>query len=116
MAAHAEAFLISGDMNSALYTSSRAMHSSVLGLLQVGLILVTFPSLFRNAGMDCLLTEGMELYDAWRSLTLQNVGLVLSQGMAVRLVVSHRFVCRCRNAVVHAKRFSTWCIRAQVKT
>lgn len=46
VAAHAEAFLISGDMNSALYTSSRAMHSSVLGLLQVGLILVTFSESF----------------------------------------------------------------------
>ncbi len=34
MAAHAEMFLISGDLNSALYTSSRAMHSGVLGLLQ----------------------------------------------------------------------------------
>lgn len=35
VAAHAEVFLISGDLNSALYTSSRAMHSAVLGLLQV---------------------------------------------------------------------------------
>ena len=35
VAAHAEMFLINGDMNSALYTSSRAMHSAVLGLLQV---------------------------------------------------------------------------------
>ena len=34
VAAHAEVFLISGDLNSALYTSSRAMHSAVLGLLQ----------------------------------------------------------------------------------
>ncbi|KAK9827235.1 hypothetical protein WJX81_000601 [Elliptochloris bilobata] len=34
VAAHAEVFLINGDMNSALYTSSRAMHSAVLGLLQ----------------------------------------------------------------------------------
>ncbi len=34
VAAHAEMFLISGDLNSALYTSSRAMHSAVLGLLQ----------------------------------------------------------------------------------
>jgi len=34
VAAHAEMFLISGDLNSALYTSSRAMHSGVLGLLQ----------------------------------------------------------------------------------
>ena len=31
---HAEIFLINGDMNSNLYTSSRAMHSSILGLLQ----------------------------------------------------------------------------------
>ena len=31
---HAEIFLINGDMNSNLYTSSRAMHSSILSLLQ----------------------------------------------------------------------------------
>lgn len=31
---HAEIFLINGDMNSNLYTSSRAMHSAILGLLQ----------------------------------------------------------------------------------
>jgi hypothetical protein len=34
VAQHAEVFLINGDMNSNLYTSSRAMHSAVLGLLQ----------------------------------------------------------------------------------
>ena len=34
VAQHAEAFLINGDMNSNLYTSSRAMHSAILGLLQ----------------------------------------------------------------------------------
>lgn len=34
IAQHAEIFLINGDMNSNLYTSSRAMHSSILGLLQ----------------------------------------------------------------------------------
>ena len=33
--AQAEIFLINGDMNSNLYTSSRAMHSSIIGLLQV---------------------------------------------------------------------------------
>ena len=33
VAQHAEAFLTNGDMNSNLYTSSRAMHSAVLGLL-----------------------------------------------------------------------------------
>ena len=35
VAAHAEIFMINGDMNSNLYTSSRAMHSAILGLLQV---------------------------------------------------------------------------------
>jgi hypothetical protein len=34
VAQHAEIFLINGDMNSNLYTSSRAMHSSILSLLQ----------------------------------------------------------------------------------
>lgn len=34
IAQHAEVFLINGDMNSNLYTSSRAMHSAILGLLQ----------------------------------------------------------------------------------
>ena len=34
VAQHAEVFLINGDMNSNLYTSSRAMHSAILGLLQ----------------------------------------------------------------------------------
>ncbi|KAK9818315.1 hypothetical protein WJX72_010447 [[Myrmecia] bisecta] len=34
VACHAEIFLINGDMNSNLYTSSRAMHSAILGLLQ----------------------------------------------------------------------------------
>ena len=34
VAQHAEIFLINGDMNSNLYTSSRAMHSAILGLLQ----------------------------------------------------------------------------------
>ena len=33
--AQAEIFLINGDMNSNLYTSSRAMHSAIIGLLQV---------------------------------------------------------------------------------
>lgn len=36
VAAHAEIFLINGDINSNLYTSSRAMHSAIIGLLQVG--------------------------------------------------------------------------------
>ena len=36
VAAQAEMFLVSGDMNSNLYTSSRAMHSAIIGLLQVG--------------------------------------------------------------------------------
>ncbi len=36
VAQHAEIFLINGDMNSNLYTSSRAMHSAILGLLQAG--------------------------------------------------------------------------------
>ena len=35
VAAHAEIFLINGDINSNLYTSTRAMHSSIIGLLQV---------------------------------------------------------------------------------
>lgn len=35
IAAHAEIFLINGDINSNLYTSSRAMHSAIIGLLQV---------------------------------------------------------------------------------
>ena len=34
VAAHAEIFLINGDINSNLYTSSRAMHSAIIGLLQ----------------------------------------------------------------------------------
>ncbi len=34
VAQHAEIFLINGDMNSNLYTSSRAMHSAILSLLQ----------------------------------------------------------------------------------
>ena len=36
VAEQAEMFLINGDMQSNLYTSSRAMHSAILGLLQVG--------------------------------------------------------------------------------
>ena len=36
VADQAEMFLINGDMQSNLYTSSRAMHSAILGLLQVG--------------------------------------------------------------------------------
>lgn len=35
VAEQAEMFLINGDMQSNLYTSSRAMHSAILGLLQV---------------------------------------------------------------------------------
>jgi len=35
VAAHAEIFLINGDINSNLYTSTRAMHSAIIGLLQV---------------------------------------------------------------------------------
>lgn len=35
VAAHAETFLVSGDINSNLYTSTRAMHSAIIGLLQV---------------------------------------------------------------------------------
>ena len=35
VAAHAETFLINGDINSNLYTSTRAMHSAIIGLLQV---------------------------------------------------------------------------------
>ena len=35
VSAMAEVFLINGDLNSSLYTSSRAMHSAILGLLQV---------------------------------------------------------------------------------
>ena len=35
VAAQAEMFLANGDMNSNLYTSSRAMHSAIIGLLQV---------------------------------------------------------------------------------
>lgn len=38
VAEQAEMFLINGDMQSNLYTSSRAMHSAILGLLQVSLI------------------------------------------------------------------------------
>ena len=38
VAAHAEIFLINGDINSNLYTSTRAMHSSIIGLLQVCLL------------------------------------------------------------------------------
>ena len=39
VAAQAEMFLVSGDMNSNLYTSSRAMHSAIIGLLQVPCLL-----------------------------------------------------------------------------
>ena len=35
VAGMAEIFLINGDLNSSLYTSSKAMHSAILGLLQV---------------------------------------------------------------------------------
>lgn len=35
VAAQAEIFLVNGDINSNLYTSTRAMHSAILGLLQV---------------------------------------------------------------------------------
>ena len=35
VAAQAEMFLVNGDLNSHLYTSSRAMHSSIISLLQV---------------------------------------------------------------------------------
>ena len=37
VAEQAEMFLINGDMQSNLYTSSRAMHSAILGLLQVSI-------------------------------------------------------------------------------
>ena len=36
VAEHAEMFMINGDMQSNLYTASRAMHSHILGLLQEG--------------------------------------------------------------------------------
>ena len=39
VAEQAEMFLINGDMQSNLYTSSRAMHSAILGLLQVDTIM-----------------------------------------------------------------------------
>ena len=35
VAAQAEIFLVNGDINSNLYTSTRAMHSAIIGLLQV---------------------------------------------------------------------------------
>lgn len=44
VAEQAEMFLINGDMQSNLYTSSRAMHSAILGLLQVVLQCQALPT------------------------------------------------------------------------
>ena len=43
VAEQAEMFLINGDMQSNLYTSSRAMHSAILGLLQVQPLSLAMP-------------------------------------------------------------------------
>lgn len=50
VAAHAEIFLINGDINSNLYTSSRAMHSAIIGLLQVGRPALSFKAMSASGG------------------------------------------------------------------
>ena len=54
VAEQAEMFLINGDMQSNLYTSSRAMHSAILGLLQVPplshIVHIALIPLFASAG------------------------------------------------------------------
>lgn len=44
VAAQAEIFLVNGDINSNLYTSTRAMHSAIIGLLQVASLAFSLPS------------------------------------------------------------------------
>ena len=46
VAGMAEIFLINGDLNSSLYTSSKAMHSAILGLLQVSISFIPAAALF----------------------------------------------------------------------
>ena len=50
VAEQAEMFLINGDMQSNLYTSSRAMHSAILGLLQVQPLSLAVPSAGQKLG------------------------------------------------------------------
>lgn len=62
VAAQAEMFLVSGDMNSNLYTSSRAMHSAIIGLLQVSTML-TSGMVLRDHGYAYIL-------DVWQTMVL----------------------------------------------
>ena len=93
---HAEIFLINGDMNSNLYTSSRAMHSSILGLLQAEGSNMSKAGVGRLQNMTVSVQRRWNnvLSDATRQVSLrQPRSLIL-----VSVTALQRAVCKCASA------------------
>ena len=73
VAQHAECFLIAGDMNSNLYTASRAMHSAILGLLggQAGSVSKAGVGRLQNLSVSVQRRWNNVLSDATRQTVVQ---------------------------------------------